>query len=1106
MSILKHAQIPHGGTPDPSGTALRRAVKAPAVQAPKLQAIPGGGGSMSTPVNPVMQARGHAAWGKVMAGLSKNPSIKTAELGCEAVFNMAFDATLEKSAKAGDLAKDFAGGIDPFGTWTSGLAQQAEQEGASKGRHRLRRTVATAGGLVGGATVVPAAIGGIVGGAKGFAKAQGGVKQRLLGAGAGAASGAIAPFKTLHSGIKASKALQNIGASGARALTATEKAHFGQVAQKTPLGAVLGRLHARAGAPGAGVNVPGMRSALHGAASGRITPEVAKAVQPEVAEAVRTGATQLALGGGVGGLGAFVQYGKGRKAEQGFQQRLAQGTSAATAPTSKLGSLKAAAMVEAPHNYHPVKVQPPKAVRAKFPFTGYIDFQGLQIDVENVKGSYRKGKDRNGHEWQILMHSHYGEIRGTKGTDGDKLDVYVGPNHDANTVVVIHQHHPDTGAFDEDKVMVGYDSVEEAIGAYKKQYDKPGFYKEDDYKAMPIGEFWRWVHNRKNMGKKVAEAPSGKERAQQVGVGLAELGLAAKLTPGAAEKLLGAQRFVHGTSEKARKSILREGLDPAHGGSPLGGGAAIGAQDYIDASKGKVHVAKDTFGGRMAARAHAGLAEAQSAARGAGRKLSQGEAALHYVRSAVFPRRKGMVGGALPFDQFKEQFHPDPDMLGIGLYTSKKINPESLSKGRVGLKQIWKARSPELMRYAKKNPSRVGAGVLGGAAITALSADAVRRGYRAAHSGKKVASAAPLARREEAKAPKLGALPADFYITSEITYRIPGSVAKKKSLKPSDFDPKDLEAGTKVELEHTSDMEVAREVAMAHLDEDKEYYRKLAVMEKKGSILEKLAVSEGARDRALAARMARIESTANPMQASHLMERTQSQAQRLFGEAKGQLGKLNPGRASVIRQPAAAAAKPGIGAGLKSLLGKAGKGLASVAAGNKGKLLVGAGLVAAGVGGAALVKSRQGAPPRPMMQVASSPWAKQGAAEAAPEPAERVRVGGLKQPRLATPRLNPEVGMKTPSNPFRVNWKKLGTGESALAHAKELLHSIPSEVRYGLLGAGVIGAGALTLKDMKDQAVRPRLEGVGLGAGARTVQKVLSGGLSRAGSHPARLG
>lgn len=159
--------------------------------------------------------------------------------------------------------------------------------------------------------------------------------------------------------------------------------------------------------------------------------------------------------------------------------------------------------MEVPSHFHPVELQPPKAKREKFPFEGFIDFQGIQIDVENKAGSERKGVSPSGKPWSTRMFSHYGEIRGTEGVDGDKLDVYVGPNHDASLVVVIHQYEPETGQYDEDKVMIGFDSVEEAIGAYKKQYDRPGFYREGEHTAMPIGQFWRWVQNRDNHGKKL---------------------------------------------------------------------------------------------------------------------------------------------------------------------------------------------------------------------------------------------------------------------------------------------------------------------------------------------------------------------------------------------------------------------------------------------------------------------------------------------------------------------------------------------------------------------------------------------------------------------------
>lgn len=48
------------------------------------------------------------------------------------------------------------------------------------------------------------------------------------------------------------------------------------------------------------------------------------------------------------------------------------------------------------------------------------------------------------------------------------------------------------------------------------------------------------------------------------------------------------------------------------------------------------------------------------------------------------------------------------------------------------------------------------------------------------------------------------------------------------------FNPKELLKGTKVEHEHTDDDEIARSIAKDHLSEDKDYYKKLKIMEETG--------------------------------------------------------------------------------------------------------------------------------------------------------------------------------------------------------------------------------------------------------------------------------
>lgn len=55
--------------------------------------------------------------------------------------------------------------------------------------------------------------------------------------------------------------------------------------------------------------------------------------------------------------------------------------------------------------------------------------------------------------------------------DGDELDVFLGPDPKAPEVYVIHQCFPDTGMYDEDKVMLGFPSYEAALKAYNDNYD-----------------------------------------------------------------------------------------------------------------------------------------------------------------------------------------------------------------------------------------------------------------------------------------------------------------------------------------------------------------------------------------------------------------------------------------------------------------------------------------------------------------------------------------------------------------------------------------------------------------------------------------------------------
>lgn len=122
---------------------------------------------------------------------------------------------------------------------------------------------------------------------------------------------------------------------------------------------------------------------------------------------------------------------------------------------------------------------------------GHIKVDGYDIALENPKGSTRSGKDANGKEWSITMKHDYGYIRGTKGTDGDHVDVYLSDNPTAGNVYVVDQIDQQTGDFDEHKVMYGFDSMDEAVQAYRDQY-KDGW-KVGNVTEVSREEFKKWV-------------------------------------------------------------------------------------------------------------------------------------------------------------------------------------------------------------------------------------------------------------------------------------------------------------------------------------------------------------------------------------------------------------------------------------------------------------------------------------------------------------------------------------------------------------------------------------------------------------------------------------
>jgi len=124
----------------------------------------------------------------------------------------------------------------------------------------------------------------------------------------------------------------------------------------------------------------------------------------------------------------------------------------------------------------------------------HIKFHGLDIALENLKGSTRSGCDHNGKRWSVKMPAHYGYFKRTEGADGDHVDVYVGPDMVSKRVFIINQHDHNTGKFDETKVMLGFKDEADARKTYIAGFsDGKGATRIGSIKEMNLDEFKHWL-------------------------------------------------------------------------------------------------------------------------------------------------------------------------------------------------------------------------------------------------------------------------------------------------------------------------------------------------------------------------------------------------------------------------------------------------------------------------------------------------------------------------------------------------------------------------------------------------------------------------------------
>lgn len=139
---------------------------------------------------------------------------------------------------------------------------------------------------------------------------------------------------------------------------------------------------------------------------------------------------------------------------------------------------------------------------------GHLSFGGYDYTVETPKGVTRSGKDEQGKPWSVTMHDTYGYILGKIGVDGDHIDMFINDAADLDTfdgnVYVVDQVNPETGEFDEHKVMYGYPSEEAATEAYLANYSK-GWKGLGKVTSVTKATFDKWLESSDRKTKPFAE-------------------------------------------------------------------------------------------------------------------------------------------------------------------------------------------------------------------------------------------------------------------------------------------------------------------------------------------------------------------------------------------------------------------------------------------------------------------------------------------------------------------------------------------------------------------------------------------------------------------------
>jgi hypothetical protein len=125
---------------------------------------------------------------------------------------------------------------------------------------------------------------------------------------------------------------------------------------------------------------------------------------------------------------------------------------------------------------------------------GHLAWSGLDLTIENAKGSERSGTAPDGKAWSVTMPADYGYFKRTESSDGDHVDFYMGDVPDSDYVLIVNQVDPETQKLDEHKVIIGTTARGAALGIYRDGFsDGSGNSRIGSFTETNVANLKAWL-------------------------------------------------------------------------------------------------------------------------------------------------------------------------------------------------------------------------------------------------------------------------------------------------------------------------------------------------------------------------------------------------------------------------------------------------------------------------------------------------------------------------------------------------------------------------------------------------------------------------------------